>query len=84
MSQHGVLPALSPGSSTEPRSSLFIAAPVPSGFEDGDVAASGLGEHLDVVSWVRASHTDTAGVAGLVLEAALDPKTFKSGKVLEL
>lgn len=42
---------------------------------------------IAVVSWVRASQTETSGAAGLILQAregALDPKTFKSGKVQEL
>ncbi|MER2563599.1 MAG: hypothetical protein ABTQ32_22915 [Myxococcaceae bacterium] len=41
---------------------------------------------IAVVSWSRASQTETSGAAGLILRAneALDPKTFKSGKVQEL
>ncbi len=40
---------------------------------------------IAVVSWSRASQTETSA-AGLILRAneALDPKTFKSGKVQEL
>lgn len=42
---------------------------------------------IAVVSWLRASQTDTSGATGLILKArdgALDPKSFKSGKVQEL
>lgn len=62
------------------------AVPLQRALDDVKVLTQAAGGSIAVVSWQRASQTDTRGVVGLVLQAseALDPKTFKSGKVQEL
>jgi hypothetical protein len=63
------------------------AVPLKQALDDVKVLTQAAKGTIAVVSWVRASQTETAGVVGLVLqanEAALDPKTLRSGKVLEL
>jgi hypothetical protein len=63
------------------------AVPLQRALDDVKVLTQAADGNLAVVSWLRASQTDTSGVVGLVLrgtEGPLDPKTFKSGKVQEL
>jgi hypothetical protein len=55
--------------------------------DDVKVLTQASGGNLAVVSWLRASQTETAGVVGFALKAndgAIDPKNFKSGHVNEL
>lgn len=61
--------------------------PLRQALDDVRVLAQAAEGNLAVVSWVRASQTETWGVVGFAFKAddgAIDPKGFKSGHINEL
>lgn len=61
--------------------------PLHRALDDVKVLTQAAGGNLAVVSWLRASQTETAGVVGFALnatEGAVDKKDLKSGRINEL